>query len=94
MIYQDERFVDADNFVKWDDYWLVDLRLGLTSERFDFIAYVDNAFDDDTLKTGGTGPDFGEMLSEAGFVAGLGILQFQGALPNPRIFGVRATLRF
>ena len=92
--YQGKRFVDADNFVEWDDYWLVDLRLGLSSDDWDFIFYVDNLLDDDTLKTGGTGPDFAEMLSEAGFVAGLGVLAFHGPLPDPRVFGVRLNLRF
>ncbi|MDP6674240.1 MAG: TonB-dependent receptor [Gammaproteobacteria bacterium] len=92
--YQDERFVDADNFVKWDDFWLVDVRLGLASEQWNFMIYVDNALDDDTLKSGGSGPDFGQQVEELGFTAGLGVQQFFGPLPNPRTLGARLTMRF
>ncbi|MDJ0928623.1 MAG: TonB-dependent receptor [Gammaproteobacteria bacterium] len=93
-VYHGERFLDADNYVKFDDYWLFDLRAGLTGERFDFIAYVENLFDDDTLKTGGAGPDFGSQAAELGFVAGLGLQQVFGTLPAPRVFGLRLALRF
>ena len=93
-IYQDERFIDADNFVKWDDFWLFDLRAGITGERLDFIVYVENLFDDDTLKTGGAGPDFGAQAAELGFVAGLGLQQFFGDLPPPRVIGARLAYRF
>ena len=94
VVFQDERFVDADNFVKWEDFWLFDLRAGITGERLDFILYVENLFDDDTLKTGGSGPDFGNQASELGFVAGLGLLQYFGDLPPPRVFGARLAYRF
>ena len=92
--YQDERFVDADNFVKWDDYWLMDLRLGLASENWNFMIYLDNALDDDTLKSGGSGPDFGRQNEQLGFTAGLGVQQFFGPLPEPRTFGARLTMYF
>jgi iron complex outermembrane receptor protein len=92
--YQDERFVDDDNFLKFDDYWLVDLRLGLASERTEIILYVDNLFDDDTLKSGGSGPDFGEQVTQLGFTAGLGVPHWFGTLPDPRLFGIRVNYRF
>ena len=92
--YQDERWVDQDNFVAFDDYWLVDARAGLTAESWEVIVYVTNLLDDDTIKTGGTGPDFSQQVTELGFTAGLGVNQFFGALAEPRIFGARLTVRF
>ena len=56
--------------------------------------YVDNLFDDDTLRTGGTGPDFARQVTELGFTAGLGTTQFFGVLPPPRTVGARLTMRF
>ena len=52
---------------------------------------VDNVFDNDTITTGGSGPDFGLQGSELGFTAGLGVTHFFGVLPNPRVIGVRAN---
>ncbi|MBT8444355.1 MAG: TonB-dependent receptor [Gammaproteobacteria bacterium] len=92
--YQDERFVDADNFVKFDDFWLVDFRLGLAAEKWTVVAYLDNVLDDNTLKSGGSGPDFAKQNQELGFTAGLGVQQFFGLLPQPRTFGVRMTINF
>ncbi len=92
--YQDSRFLDQDNGLKFEDYWLVNLRLGLTTERWEFIGYMDNVFDDDTIKSGGSGPDFGRQASELGFTAGLGTSHYFGTLPDPRIVGVRMSYRF
>lgn len=93
-IYQDERWLDQDNFLKWEDFWLVDARLGLESFRWDAQLYVRNLFDDDSLKSGGFGPDFAQQVSELGFVAGLGNLHYFGPLPDPRVFGFRVNYRF
>ncbi|MGI9329624.1 MAG: hypothetical protein ACR2QB_02825, partial [Gammaproteobacteria bacterium] len=92
--WQDERFASEDNFVKFDSYWLVDTRLGLTSEQWEIIGYVDNVFDDDTVLTGGSGPDFGQQVTETGFTAGFGVSQWFANLPEPRTVGVRASYRF
>ena len=92
--YQDERFVDADNFVKFDEFWLVDFRLGLAGEKWSVVAYLDNVLDDNTLKSGGSGPDFAKQNQELGFTAGLGVQQFFGILPDPRTFGIRLSMNF
>lgn len=92
--WQDERFLDADNFIRWDPYWLVNLQLGLTGEKWELVGYIDNLLDDNTLKSGGSGPDFGKQVTDLGFVAGLGVLFDFGPLPDPRVFGVRLTLKF
>jgi outer membrane receptor protein involved in Fe transport len=92
--YQDSRFLDQDNGLKFEDFWLANFRLGLTSPKWEVIGYVDNLFDDDTIKSGGSGPDFGVQSSELGFTAGLGTSHYFGTLPDPRIAGVRMTYRF
>ena len=51
LIYQDERYQDAVNTVAFDSYTTVDFRLGVVNEQWDVIAYVDNAFEDDTIKS-------------------------------------------
>jgi outer membrane receptor protein involved in Fe transport len=92
--WEDERSLDENDFTKFDDYWLVDARLGLSAEQWEVIAYVDNVFDDDTIRTGGTGPDFGSQVVETGFTAGFGALYTFGILPEPRTVGLRANYRF
>jgi len=93
-IYQDERFQNADNFLRYEDFWLFDFQLGLSSDKLDVLLYVDNVFDDDTLKSGGDGPDFGAGIRDRGFSAGLVQLNSFGALPDPRQLGVRLNYRF
>jgi outer membrane receptor protein involved in Fe transport len=51
LIYQDDRYQDAVNTVEFDSYTTVDFRLGVANEQWDIIAYVDNAFEDDTIKS-------------------------------------------
>jgi outer membrane receptor protein involved in Fe transport len=92
--YQGDRFADADNYVKYDDYWTFDYQLGLTNEKIDVLFYIDNLFDDDTLKSGGFGPDFGPGIRDRGFPAGLVQLDNFGSLPEQRRFGVRLNYRF
>jgi len=91
--YRDERYTDQLNLLKFDAYWLADFRVGVTSERWELTAYVNNAFDDDTVKnafnSGGYLLDF--EIAGATFV-----LPDSGQLflPAPRRFGVRALYRF
>ncbi len=92
--WQDKRFLDQDNGFYLDSYWLVNTRIGLVHPKYEIIAYVDNLLDDDTLRSGGTGPDFGRQVEETAFTGGLGVSHTFGTLPDPRIFGVRGTYRF
>ena len=92
--YQDKRFLDVDNATFLDEYWLFDTRIGLSGETFEFLIYVDNVFEDQTIRTGGSGPDFAKQVTELGFTAGLGVSHQFGLLPDPRTFGVRLTMRF
>jgi outer membrane receptor protein involved in Fe transport len=92
--YRGDRFTEEDNFQQFDSYWNLDLRFGVEAENWDALLYIDNALDDDTVKTGGPGPDFGEQITELGFTAGLGVTHWFATLPTPRIIGVRANYRF
>jgi len=92
--WQDERWADPENVVKLADYARLDMLLGLTSDKWDVIAYVNNVFDDDTFLTGGAGPDFGSQVTDLGFTAGFGTTHYFASLPDPRVFGVRASYRF
>ena len=62
-------------------------------DKYEILAYVDNLLDDDTIRSGGSGPDFARQVRRPGFTAGLGVSHFFGTLPDPRIFGIRADLQ-
>lgn len=94
VTFEDERFLNADNANAVDSYWLADTRIGLTGEKFEFLVYINNLLDDDTIQTGGTGPDFAEQVTELGFTSGFGASQSFALLPDPRTFGARLTMRF
>lgn len=92
--WQDDRFTDEDNSTTFDAYWLVDARLGLIGDNWEATAYIDNLLDDDTIRTGGSGPDFGEQVTYTGFTAGFGTSHYFGVLPTPRTFGLRLAYNF
>ncbi len=92
--WQDERWADPENVVKLADYARMDMRLGLVSDKWDVIAYVDNVLDDDRFLTGGSGPDFGSQVTDLGFTAGFGTTHYFASLPDPRVFGIRGSYRF
>ena len=93
-LWQDKRFESADNWTYWEDFWLTDIRFGFQADKWDFLVYVDNVFDDDTIKAGGSQPDFGEQVSQLGFTGGFGTSMWYGTLPDPRVWGIRANYRF
>jgi outer membrane receptor protein involved in Fe transport len=92
--WQDKRASDPENLLTLKDYAIMNMRLGLTSDQWEVLAYVDNVLDQDTFTTGGSGPDFGRQVSQLGFTAGFGTSHFFATLPDPRVFGVRANYRF
>ncbi len=96
--YEDERFLDADNFTKFDDYWQADFQLGVSNDSWTAMLYIENLFDDDTIRTGGSGPDFGANVQNifatgVGFSA-LGVSHYFGPMADPRVFGVRLNYQF
>lgn len=92
VLYQDERFTSADNFRILDAYWQLDLRAGLRGDQWTFMAYVDNAFDDDTVTSSGGNVDLAEGYVDSFSVAPPGIPT--AFLRPPRLFGVRVLYNF
>jgi outer membrane receptor protein involved in Fe transport len=92
-IFTDERWVEENNVQLLDSWWMFDLRLGLRSDSWDVLFYVDNLTDDDTSKSA---IDVGSQTNTMrqgqwppGPTDGVVI-----NLPDPRIYGIRATFRF
>lgn len=70
-IYQDERFLEDDNAVVLDAYWLGNVRVGLEGERWSAIAYVNNVTDDQTVRSAGGGPGLTDATWRFGLATGM-----------------------
>ncbi len=75
--YSDERYFDAQNLLKQDDYTLVNLNLGLVRDTFEFGVFANNAFN-------------AGYHSAGSLSAGVGPLLTTGA---PRVIGARVVLK-
>jgi outer membrane receptor protein involved in Fe transport len=82
----DERFAEDDNTILLDSYLLANLRFGLESEQWTAILYIDNLTDDDTIKSGGTGPGnvFADVRAATVTGGASALLTAQGAPANLR----------
>ncbi|MEM1089017.1 MAG: TonB-dependent receptor [Pseudomonadota bacterium] len=87
-IYRSKRFMDEANLAFLPEYTRLNLALGLSNDRYQVTAYVDNALDDDTVINGQRVVDLG---NPDGFAPGRGYLLH---LPEPRSFGVRVRFQF
>jgi len=92
--YQSSRYTEEFNDREVASFTLVNARIGLQSERWDALIYVNNVFDDDTIKS---------WSSSTGLVAtsertdpSIAAFPAEGfaIAPPPRTWGVRANLRF
>jgi len=91
--FRSERFANPNNLLEFDSYWQTDLRVGLNGNNWQVIAYVDNLFDDDTIRDGfNTGGDLRNFSIEGATFVLPDSAQFY--LPQPRTFGVRAAYYF
>jgi outer membrane receptor protein involved in Fe transport len=54
--YTDKRFLEDANAVELDAFFNTNMRLGLQGEKYEFVFYVNNVFDDDTFERGHTVP--------------------------------------
>jgi len=91
--FRDDRFANPNNLLEFDSYWLADLRVGLNGSNWQVIAYVDNLFDDDTIRDGfNTGGDLRNFSIEGATFALPDSAQYY--LPSPRSYGIRAAYRF
>ena len=48
--YQSDRFTSFENSLVMNAYWLADLRAGVRSKKWSLTAFVNNLFNDDTMK--------------------------------------------
>lgn len=91
--FRDERFSNPNNLLEFESYWLTDLRVGLRGDNWQVVAYVDNLFDDDTIRDGfNTGGDLRNFsIAGATFVLPDSAQYY---LPSPRTYGIRAAYYF
>ena len=91
-IYQDERFLEHSNDHLVDSYGIADARLGLFTDQWEAIFFVDNVFDDKTVQSAQTGPGISTGL----FITGPPRVRNQViAYPaTPRVFGLRFNYNF
>ncbi len=94
--YQSERYQSEFNVLEFQDYWIADFRLGLQTEGWEIIGYVDNVFDDDTTKSGFVSPDFTKFAIDFNPPPLTVNLPNQAtySLARPRTVGVRGAFRF
>lgn len=97
--YQDERWQRFYNTVKFDSYTNVDLRLGVANERFEIAAFVNNLFDDDTIKTAINNVRANGLQIVANPPSPFGVTNVlppnvMVLLPDERLIGVRARFSF
>ncbi len=89
--YTDKRYVAADNNLALDDYWIANLRAGLIGDNWEVTAFIDNVFEDLTVKEGL------DNIDSRYLAFGGGVLVPNGArylLPDPRTYGVRTVYNF
>ena len=93
---QSKRFESADNIMILPGYTMVDLRVGLTGENWNIIAFADNLFNDDTVKIAFNSPDF-DSINVAFFPPPFTFIltnALRATLPNKRQVGVRMSYNF
>lgn len=78
-----------DHQLEFDACWLVNFRAGLQNESWDIIADMDNALDDDTVKTG-----FADGSIPTFWATNRFLNQGTVILPDPRTYGLRVNYRF
>jgi outer membrane receptor protein involved in Fe transport len=92
--YKGSRYADEFNDREVDSFVTVNMRLGLQADQWDATIYVNNVFDDDTIKTWSSGT--GLVATAERQDENLGAFPAEGfsAAPPPRHWGVRGSLRF
>ena len=95
LTYQDERALyDRVRTAFVDEYYLLDLQLGVQTDSWSLLLYVNNALDDDQVRWAQGYQDFRDGMyggSSGGEPRDEAAMAF---LPDPRVVGVRGTWRF
>jgi outer membrane receptor protein involved in Fe transport len=91
-VFQDERFLEQSNDSWVDSYYIVDARIGLMTDSWTATFYVENVFEDETVRSAQTGPGISTGL----FINGPPRVRNQViAYPAPpRVFGLRLQYKF
>ena len=93
MQHQSKRFIDFFNRVQLDSYSVANLRIGLTSDKWDVLVYANNITDDDTVQGGSANP--GDVAQSLADPSNFSPANTAGVtLPDPRIIGIRFGYRF
>ena len=98
VVYQSRRFGAQENYRILDEYTVANVRIGLSSDEWEVLLYVDNVFADDTVKAGTTKTGSVDRLNPLYTAAPNTIRSstnaFSADLPDPRTFGGRVSFKF
>jgi outer membrane receptor protein involved in Fe transport len=90
--FQSKRYTTYENSLWMDKYWTVDLRGGVKNNDWSVTAYVNNLFNDDTIKSSAVYLQYwpGAYVTPRNTLYSFG----SGVLPDKRQLGVRAAVNF
>jgi iron complex outermembrane recepter protein len=105
--YQSKRFLEDDNSAWLDPYWHGNARMGIETDTFSALLYVDNFADNRKITSAGSGPAIADFYFRTGIVTGgppslalrsvfapqIPTTVFAN-LPNPRTVGLRVNVKF
>ncbi len=90
---QSKRYLDFYNLVELDAFTIGNVRIGMTSDRWDLQIFANNITDDDTVQAGSSNP--GDVAQSLADPSNFSPANTSGvALPDPRIVGFRFAYRF
>lgn len=103
--WKDKQFVEYTNENYLAAYWNVDFQLGVRASRWEVLGYVQNVFDDDSIRVATNQPALGCCFmvgvsvdvggNNSGYGSGVDLpLAKAAVLPPPRVLGLRANYRF
>ena len=88
-----KRYLEFFNRVELDSYTIGNVRVGLTSDKWDLLIYANNITDDDTVQGGSANP--GDVAQSLADPSNFSPANTSGVtLPDPRIVGIRFSYRF
>ena len=88
--YVDTRYLSQENAQQLDEYYLLNLRTGLETESWELVLFLDNATNDNTIRSGSQIPDFART-----FFPAFGFNSIDtGILPQKRTVGLRGRFKF
>ena len=106
LIWQDKRYASITNNLWTKQYSLINLRLGVRSDRFETLLYVDNELDNSTVQFASGGPGLScyfvlgseidlQPPPDGAATVNVDLPLYNSAfMPRPRIVGFRMSMRF